>query len=143
MKDTMIRCALLSVFSFFCLLGSVQAQDLHQTVRIADSLYNEGKLEEALQLYRRIAFFDKSEVYDETTFPRLASGFFQTGDYSNASRYFEYSYNISDDINYLYDQVLMQILAGDYKLAKLNLLNVSTGNNDEVKARKLALLSMV
>lgn len=144
MKDIMIRCALLLVFSCsisFCI--PVYSQDLHQTVKIADSLYQSNQLDQAIKLYKRIAFFDRDEVYDTITFPRLANSYFQAKDYQNASRYFEYSYNVSEDVDYLYDQALMQILSRDYKLAKLGLLNVSTNEDELLKARKLALLVMV
>lgn len=142
MKDTMSRCLILLVFSIV-LNSALRAQNLDQTVRIADSLYEAGEMDQALRLYRRIAFFDKEEIYDQVTFSRLANGYFQKGDYSNASRYFEFSYNVSEDINYLFDQVLMQILSGNYRMAKLSLLNVFPGKDEEIKARKLALLSMV
>ena len=73
----------------------------------------------------------------------MAYCYYQQQDYQNAARYFEYSYNVTEDVNYLYDQSLMQILSQDYKLAKLGLLNISSDGDEVLKARKLALLGMV
>lgn len=140
----MIRYVLLLGFNFLLFIKTpVFSQDLSTSVKIADSLFQENQLEQAIKLYKRIVFFDKEELYDSLTFSRLAYSYYQIEDYQNAARYFEYSYNVTEDVNYLYDQALMQILSRDYKLAKLGLLNVASDKNELLMARKLALLGMV
>lgn len=140
----MTRYALLLGFSLlFFLQKPALSQDLSTSVKIADSLFQANQIGQAIKLYKRIAFFDKEEKYDSITFSRLAYCYYQQQDYQNAARYFEYSYNVTEDVNYLYDQSLMQILSSDYKLAKLGLLNISSNDDEVLKARKLALLSMV
>lgn len=140
----MIRFVLSLGFSvLLCLQSPVYSQDLSTSVKIADSLFQAEQLDQAVKLYKRIVFFDKEEKYDSVTFSRLAYSYYQLQDYQNAARYFEYSYNVTEDINYLYDQALMQILSKEYKLAKLGLLNVSSDENELLQARKLALLGMV
>lgn len=140
----MIRYALLLGFSLMVFLQRPAfSQDLSTSVQIADSLFQANQLGQAIKLYKRIVFFDKEEKYDSLTFARLAYSYYQQQDYRNAARYFEYSYNVTEDVNYLYDQSLMQILSQDFKLAKLGLLNISSDGDEVLKARKLALLGMV
>lgn len=73
------------LISFLCF--SIHAQNLEQTVRLADSLFARGQYNRALQLYERVHFFDSSgSLYP--SYAKMASCYFFENQFTKSADFY-------------------------------------------------------
>lgn len=82
---------------FLFLYGLLFAQNLPQTVALADSQYRYGQYGSAAALYRRALFFDRSQHYAAHCAQQLAWCEASTGHYPEALRAFEQALALTAD----------------------------------------------
>lgn len=78
------------------LLPGLHAQSVQETRVFADSLWSAGRLDEALTVYQRTAFFMRP-VTDAVILSRIADCFFATGNLERALEYYDHSYFAQTD----------------------------------------------
>ncbi len=82
----------------FCLLQfQLKAQDITTCNNLAQNYINDAKYNEAIKLYKRIAFFDSTAVYTQTIFKKMGDCYFELKKYEEAAECYDISYFSQND----------------------------------------------
>ncbi|MFA6127567.1 MAG: hypothetical protein WC699_09690 [Bacteroidales bacterium] len=90
--------------SLIALASYLPAQTIGETRALADSLFSWGRLDDALPVYQRSAFFSRPSV-DPDVLTRIADCFWARGELEKALEYYDHSYFAEPD-----DSVKKEIL---------------------------------
>ena len=103
------------------------AQTVGETRSYADSLYSAGRLNDALPLYQRAAFFNRPQV-DAEILCRIADCFIYCGDLEKALEFYDHSYfaqtNDSIKKEVLFRKSACYLRSQNYNFALMELLNL-------------------
>jgi len=119
--------------------NSVTAQNLQETINLADIQYNNANYKLALKEYQRAIFFSNDDNINYL-YRQTANSFFRLINYKKAAYYYELSYktSTSDSIK---NEILLQkascyILSNNYEFALLELINLTDTLNSYFNDRK-------
>lgn len=115
---------------------SPQAQNLSQTVTLADSLFARGQYEDALHLYERVHFFDSSGALHQS-YAKIASCYFYENQYSNSADFYALALlnqnHPGEEKKYSLQKASALIKSGNFLVAREELLflndTVGIGNS--------------
>jgi tetratricopeptide (TPR) repeat protein len=103
------------------------AQNTDETRAFADSLFTAGRLDQALSVYQRTAFFMRP-VVDAEILCRIADCFFNAGDMEKALEYYDHSYfaqaNDSIKKEVLFRKTACYLRSHNYNFALMELLSL-------------------
>lgn len=132
--------------SLFLLAQVSTAQTVSQTRAFADSLYNCGRLDDALALYQRTAFFNRPSV-DPTVLCRIADCFIAQGNLERALEYYDHSYfaHSSDSLRkeVLFRKAGCYLHSRNYQFALMELLNLDDSLSQRFDRKRNFYLGMV
>ena len=98
------------------------------TFHVAENLYYHEKYQDAITLFKRIAFFDTVSRSD--CYYRIAKSYLLLKDYTEAEKYYDFAFhNTSDDSvqNIItMDKALLYLLSGRYDLAQVELFGLDS-----------------
>lgn len=123
-------------------INSVCGQDLAETLALASSNLKSGQLSEAEIMYRRVAYFDTTNIYEEQTIEGLAHISYMQGRFDEASGYFLSLSRISANRLHYYYHVLSLMKGERWMLAKAALLS-STDSSPNVLISKEIMLGLI
>lgn len=119
--------ALFILASLICSGVCSPAQTVSETRSFADSLYLAGRLNDALPLYQRAAFFNRPQV-DPEILCRIADCFIYGGDLEKALEFYDHSYfaqtNDSLKKEVLFRKSACFLRSRNYHFALIELLNL-------------------
>jgi tetratricopeptide (TPR) repeat protein len=123
--------------SFFC-IGNLYAQNLDQTLALADKMYGMQQYEPALKHYHRVAFFADDSLR-ATVYPQMAACYFHNGDFRNSIFYYDLAANstANDSLanEYLFARILCFYMLEQYDFALQYLYSFQTSESSYFRQR--------
>jgi tetratricopeptide (TPR) repeat protein len=120
------------IFSTTLGLGAI-AQDINETLALANSLYGKGQYESAAKLYRRAVFFGNDSLRIKT-YPRVASCYLSAGNYQESMFFYELASNTAKNDSlfneYMLSKVLCHIMLNNLDYALQDLYSVNDGYSE-------------
>lgn len=115
------------LISLIALASNAPSQTVAETRAFADSLYDAGRLDEALPVYQRNAYFIRPSV-DPVLLSRIADCFIAGGDLEKALEFYDHSYfaqsNDSIKKEVLFRKSACYLRSQNYNFALMELLNL-------------------
>jgi tetratricopeptide (TPR) repeat protein len=113
--------------SLILITACTSAQTVGETRAFADSLYSAGRLDEALPVYQRTAFFNRAGV-DPEVLSRIADCFIAGGELEKALEFYDHSYfaqpNDSLKKEVLFRKAACYLRSHNYHFALMELLSL-------------------
>ncbi len=139
-----LKASLLLISLAFCGLAAT-AQNVRQTRAFADSLFMAGRMQDALPVYERAAYFMRPDI-DAVVLERIADCNLAAGKIETALEYYDHSYfaQTSDSIKkeLIFKKSACFIRSHNYKFALMELLSMDTGNDSRIEQKKNFYLGM-
>ncbi len=111
---------------------SAQSQGIAETRAFADALFSSGKLDQALPVYQRIAFFTRPDT-DPEILLSIADCFSEQGDLDKALEFYDHSYfAVTDDSlknEVLFKKTTCFLRSKNYNFALMELLSLDQQND--------------
>lgn len=130
------------VFSLFVVCSS--AQDLDQTLALADQAFERNDYENALFHFQRIAFFS-SNRQNTAVLGRIADCYYALGDFERALEYYDHAYfeanHDKEKWDYLFKKIATYLEAGNYYTALVELLGIDAEEASDIDQRKQVFLA--
>lgn len=115
-----------------------RAQDIQSTFRFANQLYENAEYSNAIEVYKRILFFDEDGTYGPKVYRNIADCLYLTENFSESANYYELAYFVEPDDSIKTDIVLQKascyLLDKDYLSAQEELFVLE---NDISPSQKL------
>jgi tetratricopeptide (TPR) repeat protein len=126
---------------FLLLISNIVAftQTSKQTLDFADSLFAVGNYQQATKMYERVLFFTGNQ-YANRISSQLANCYFQDKKYSQAAKYFEFSFYTAKNDSARFEIQLMKascyMLLHNFNLALVELYGISDEQKNELNFRR-------
>lgn len=115
---------IINVFAF-----SVNAQDISETEKFGNQLYDSAEYANAIEVYKRVLFFDTDGWYGPRIYRKIADCLYETEAFTEAATYYELAYFAETDDSVKTDLVLQKascfLLLRDYTFAQEELFSLS------------------
>ncbi len=127
---------LILIFNAF----SARAQDIEQTFQYANGLFAGREFENAVEVYKRVLFFDESGEYGPRIYKNIADCLYETEKYEEASGYYELAYaseftdSLKNEINFR--KASCYLILRQYEYAQIELLNLTDSLYDGQTRKK-------
>ncbi|HET6243237.1 MAG: tetratricopeptide repeat protein [Bacteroidetes bacterium] len=129
---------LLLVFKIAFVLN-LSAQDIEQTLALANQQYEKAQYTQAISYYQRILFFDKKN-YNSQIHHRLANCFFNTGNYEKAAESYDIAWyseeNDSIKTELVFKKTSSLLLQNKFQFALIEILNLKDDLSIDFQKRK-------
>lgn len=84
-------------FALLCFSNNSEAQDLQESMQLADQYQRNGDYEQAIKLYRRVVYFDTSYLYSAKLFKQMGNAFFSMKQFEEGAQCFDKSFKVEID----------------------------------------------
>jgi tetratricopeptide (TPR) repeat protein len=112
-------------FSYFNVIG----QNINETLKFANQLYQDSSLNNAIEAYKRVLFFDTSANFSNEVYPKIADCLYKTQNYEQSAIYYDLAYFTSKDSllknDYLLSKISCFLILKNYDFAKIETYNLS------------------
>lgn len=122
-------------------IGKLNAQDLKQSFDFANELFEKKDYAGASVTYRRVIYFDKTEIYRKDCYKNIADCLFETQQFEEAADYYELAF-FQQKTDSLKAEVIFRKLAcflvlNNFEYAEVELLNLPDNLTAEQSRRKI------
>lgn len=135
---------LYSIAFSILLIHPGQAQNLENTIRLADRYLESGQVEEALYTYQRATFYIGAGS-NAGLLLKIAFCFNISGDFERSLEYYDHAYyseqNDSARAEIIFYKAAALIESGNYHFALIDLLGLDPGKNELLERRKTLYLA--
>lgn len=87
----------------------VRAQDIQSSFRFANQLYETAEYDNAVEVYKRVLFFDNNGEYGPKIYRNIADCLYFTNKFTEAANYYELAYFVEPDDSIKADIVLQKV----------------------------------
>lgn len=144
MRSLLIRIALFASIYSLCCFSCARAQDLAQTLQLGQHLQEIRDFEGAIDLYRRVIFFDRAQAHHLPANLAMAECHWALGEAQEALKCLNLAYyqskNAAQRLNIQFRQIEIHLLMQDFVRAQEELYSVE-GERDSTHAAKFHLYS--
>ena len=123
------------LFLIFSIAFSAIAQNINQTIELADNAKDAENYQAAVEYYERALFFDSNQEYYPSVSNNIAECYFSLHDYPNAIKYYSLAFNLSKDDSlrnfYSLRKIESLILNHNFSYAYIDLLENEEANKRE------------
>lgn len=102
-----VRYLTLIIISFWNSLAS--AQDIQSSFRFANQLYETAEYANAIEVYKRVLFFDNKGTYGPKIYRNIADCLYLTEQFSEAANYYDLAYFVEADDSIKVDITLQKV----------------------------------
>lgn len=120
-------------FSILITLISLQksnGQSIEKTFQLANTLYDSKEYQQAVEVYKRVLFFDTTAQYGPLIYHKIADCLYETAVYSEAAGYYELAYfseqNDSIKTNLTLRKISCHLIEKEYEMAQEELFSIAT-----------------
>lgn len=128
-----VRFLTLIIISTVAITG--RAQSIEDTFLFADKLYEASEYSNAVEVYKRILFFDEQSIYGPKVYRKIADCLYETGAFTEAANYYELAYFVEQKDRIRNDIVLQKascyLLSKDYSSTQEELFALSSDLTEE------------
>lgn len=126
----------------FILISRVSfSQDLKQSFDFANELFAKKDYLGASVTYRRVIYFDKTEVYRKDCYKNIADCLYETQQYEEAADYYELAFfqqkTDSAKAEVIFRKMSCYLIQNNFEYAEIELLNLPSKLNAEQAKRKI------
>jgi tetratricopeptide (TPR) repeat protein len=120
------------LFLIFSVAFSAIAQNINQTIELADNAKSAENYQAAVEYYERVLFFDSNQEHYPSVSNNIAECYFSLHDYPNAIKYYSLAFNLSQDDSlrnfYSLRKIESLILNHNFSYAYIELLENEEAN---------------
>jgi tetratricopeptide (TPR) repeat protein len=131
------------VIFLICIISGfeLKAQNLQETFNLGNSLFEAKSYENAVDVYKRVLFFDENNDFSADVYPKIASSLYETQQFEEAAKYYELAYFSTEDEYFKNEFTLKKLschlLVKQLQYAEIELLNLSEGLTDLQKKEEI------
>lgn len=116
------------------------SQDLKQSFDFANELFSKKDYAGASITYRRVIYFDKSDIYRKDCYKNIADCLYETQQYEEAADYYELAFfqqkSDSAKAEVIFRKMSCYLIQNNFQYAEIELLNLPSNLNAEQSKRK-------
>lgn len=131
-KTLLILLIVLSKVSF--------SQDLKQSFDFANELFDKKDYSGAGITYRRVIYFDKTDIYRKDCYKNIADCLYETQQYEEAADYYELAFfqqkSDSAKAEVIFRKMSCYLIQSNFEYAEIEFLNLPSDLNEEQSKRK-------
>lgn len=128
-----VRFLTLIIISIAATIG--RGQNIETTFLFADKLYETSEYSNAIEVYKRILFFDEHGIYGPKVYRKIADCLYETEAFTEAANYYELAYFVEEDDTIRNDIILQKascyLLTKDYSSTQEELFSLSNNLTEE------------
>lgn len=125
---------------FILISGSCFSQDLKQSFDFANELFAKKDYFGAGVTYRRVIYFDKTDIYRKDCYKNIADCLYETQQYEEAADYYELAFfqqkTDSAKAEIIFRKMSCYLIQNNFEYAEIELLNLPPNLNAEQSKRK-------
>lgn len=111
------------------------SQNIEDTILLANKFYETSEYSNAIEVYKRILFFDEEGTYGPKVYRKIADCFYETEAYTEAANYYELAYFVEENEGVKNDIILQKascyLLSKDYLSTQEELFALGMSLNEE------------
>lgn len=104
---TQVRYLMLIIISVGCFNG--RAQHIQSSFQLANQLYENAEYANAIEVYKRVLFFDNTGEYGPQIYRNIANCLYLTANYTEAASYYELAYFVEPQDSTKTDIILQKV----------------------------------
>lgn len=116
------------------------SQDLKQSFDFANELFSKKDYDGASITYRRVIYFDKTDIYRKDCYKNIADCLYETKQYEEAADYYELAFfqqkSDSAKAEVIFRKMSCYLIQNNFEYAEIELLNLPSNLNAEQSKRK-------